>query len=88
VVKLHGGAEKQGPRGRSVPSWLVPAGKEVELRVTPGGASQDHPMGMEGRRSNGGPLVALEEVRVRFNSGELTAVKVKHLDLMRRGTTA
>lgn len=84
---------KQRSRGRGRRSglhdggWLVPAGKDVELRVTPSGTSQDHPMGMEGRRGDGGALVALEEVRVRFNSGELVAVKVKHLDLMRRGTT-
>lgn len=83
---------KQRSRGRGRRSVrhaedrLVPAGKDVELRVTAGGTSQDHPMGMEGRRGDGGALVALEEVRVRLNSGELVAVKVKHLDLMRRGT--
>lgn len=84
---------KQRSRGRGRRSvWhaedrLVPAGKDVELRVTPGGTSEDHPMGMEGRRGDGGALVALEEVRVRLKSGELVAVKVKDLDLVRRGTT-
>jgi hypothetical protein len=67
--------------------FLLATAEEVDVIISFGGASQDHPMRMEGCSGNRGPLVLLEEAGMRLYTRQFLTVEVEDLDKMCRCAT-
>lgn len=71
-----------------ISGWVVGAGEQVDMMITPGCSPHHHTVRVERRGRDGRATVLSEEARIRLHTGEFLSLEIERFDDMGRCATA